>query len=455
MKILKKLSLVSLIFVMCALLGLVVYAGTSVEYSGTLSSEKLCVTGEEQEITLTVKLSSPQNFSSLDATIVLPDGWSIVSITNDELGLTADYYEPSTGKIVWFTDKEELADYENVSLIAVIKVNIPANVTADDYTITVKDIEVTSNYGQDVLEVESTEVSKLVTIAEHDWKAPSYTWGADHATCTATSVCGTDGSHVRTETVETTKEVKTPATCTVKGWHTYTADFTASWAADKQSTNVQNIDIDPDSHSWEEPTYTFSVDGKTCTAKRVCKYNSTHEETEDVNTTGVEKTPATCVAMGVTTYTANFEAAWAVDGQTKDVQDIAINADNHAYPATPSSYTDNGDGTHTANYVCGNDANHIEKKNPVSHTYDQAGDKCVCGAVKPVTTVVKGDIDLDGDVDSDDLTLLARHVGGIEVITDTAVLANANVNGDGGVDSDDLTKHARYVGGIITDWSQE
>lgn len=65
-----------------------------------------------------------------------------------------------------------------------------------------------------------------------------------------------------------------------------------------------------------------------------------------------------------------------------------------------------------------------------------------------------GDLDGDSDVDSDDLTLLARHVGRIEEVTDQALL-NADVNGDGNVDSDDLTKHARYVGRIITSWDQE
>ena len=63
-------------------------------------------------------------------------------------------------------------------------------------------------------------------------------------------------------------------------------------------------------------------------------------------------------------------------------------AKGHAYPATPSSYTDNKDGTHTANYVCGNDATHTRSDAPVEHTYNQENDtKCVCGAVKPVTNV--------------------------------------------------------------------
>ena len=75
-------------------------------------------------------------------------------------------------------------------------------------------------------------------------------------------------------------------------------------------------------------------------------------------------------------------------------------------------------------------------------------------AFASITISVPGDLNLDGKVDSDDLTMLARHVGGIEAVEDKA-LANADVNGDGKVNSDDLTKHARYVGGIITDWNQE
>lgn len=68
------------------------------------------------------------------------------------------------------------------------------------------------------------------------------------------------------------------------------------------------------------------------------------------------------------------------------------------------------------------------------------------------TAMLLGDLNLDGLVDSDDLTLLARHVGGIELLTANTALTNADVNSDGQINSDDLTIHARYVGGIIADW---
>ena len=69
-------------------------------------------------------------------------------------------------------------------------------------------------------------------------------------------------------------------------------------------------------------------------------------------------------------------------------------------------------------------------------------------------TDVRGDLDLDGDVDAQDLTILARHVAGIEQVTGQA-LSNADVDNDGDIDANDLTMHARYVAGIITDWEQE
>lgn len=62
-----------------------------------------------------------------------------------------------------------------------------------------------------------------------------------------------------------------------------------------------------------------------------------------------------------------------------------------------------------------------------------------------------GDTNLDGNVDSEDLTILARHVAGIELVTATAFV-NADVNGDGEVDAEDLTLHARYIAGIIDEW---
>ena len=84
-------------------------------------------------------------------------------------------------------------------------------------------------------------------------------------------------------------------------------------------------------------------------------------------------------------------------------------------------------------------------ENGHDHVYHD-GSCSICGSKVPV---IRGDLDRDGDVDAYDLTLLARHVGGIEILSD---LTNADVDGNGEVDAYDLTLHARYVGGIITDW---
>lgn len=76
-------------------------------------------------------------------------------------------------------------------------------------------------------------------------------------------------------------------------------------------------------HVWGAPSYTWSEDGKTCTARRVCGADDRHVEEETADVTARVTTEATCTAMGSTTYTAVFESEWA-QTQTLVKQDVAV-----------------------------------------------------------------------------------------------------------------------------------
>ena len=63
-------------------------------------------------------------------------------------------------------------------------------------------------------------------------------------------------------------------------------------------------------------------------------------------------------------------------------------------------------------------------------------------------SVLKGDVDLDGDVDTDDMTVLVRHVARIEALTEARAMVNGDVDSDGNLDTDDITKLTRFVARI-------
>lgn len=65
-----------------------------------------------------------------------------------------------------------------------------------------------------------------------------------------------------------------------------------------------------------------------------------------------------------------------------------------------------------------------------------------------VRGVVKGDVTGDGQVTSEDLTALARHIAKIELLPEE-MLKSADVDGSGDVNSEDLTVLARYIAKII------
>jgi hypothetical protein len=64
-------------------------------------------------------------------------------------------------------------------------------------------------------------------------------------------------------------------------------------------------------------------------------------------------------------------------------------------------------------------------------------------------TLMLGDVNLDGIVDANDLTALARHVAEIDFLSVNQALLNGDVTRDGVVDAEDLTMLARYVAEII------
>ena len=61
---------------------------------------------------------------------------------------------------------------------------------------------------------------------------------------------------------------------------------------------------------------------------------------------------------------------------------------------------------------------------------------------------MRGDIDGDGLITENDVTILSRHVSKISVITDVTGLSVADINNDGYINADDHTLLARVISGI-------
>lgn len=184
-----------------------------------------------------------------------------------------------------------------------------------------------------------TEIAKdswIISAINHDWNDAVYTWSEDGSTCTAARTCKHDSTHTETATATVTGAQTKAPTCTEKGETTYTATFEADWAVTQTKVLA---DIPAIGHSYGEPEWSWSEDGKTCTVTFTCKNDAAHKETPKVTVTSKVKTPATCTEKGVTTYTASLEFNGHTTYKTaKDVTDI---------PATGHSY-DNGKCT-----VCG------------------------------------------------------------------------------------------------------
>ena len=212
----------------------------------------------------------------------------------------------------------------------------------------------------------------------HDWNAPTYEWKeiSGGYECTAKRVCKHDPNHVETDKATVTYAEITPATCLVNGEGRYTARFNAAWA----ETQTKDIVLNAFGHDWNAPTYDWkeAQDGYECTAKRVCKHDASHVETDKATVTYAEITPATCLVNGEGKYTAKFGAAWA-EAQTKDV---VLNAFGHDWNAPTYEWKEISGGYEcTAKRVCKHDASHVET-DKATVTYAE---------ITPATCLVNGE----------------------------------------------------------------
>lgn len=95
-----------------------------------------------------------------------------------------------------------------------------------------------------VCRAELSRETKTLEALGHDWGAPEYVWADEYSTVTASRTCKHDGSHVETETVDTTAEVTKGATFDAEGEITYTAIF-ENGAFETQIKVVATPKLDP------------------------------------------------------------------------------------------------------------------------------------------------------------------------------------------------------------------
>ena len=188
----------------------------------------------------------------------------------------------------------------------------------------------------------------------HSFADASYDWQYDAANmvwiCTAKHVCSTDNSHVETATANVSSEVKQAATCETKGWTTYTATFTETWA----ETQTQDVeDIAALGHAYGETTYEWSNGNGNCTAKRECsRTDCNYYETTEATVTSVVKTEANCTDEGLKIFTATFVVAWATE-QTTTSDIPAKGHTEEKIPAVSATCTETGLTEGTKCSVCG------------------------------------------------------------------------------------------------------
>jgi len=160
-----------------------------------------------------------------------------------------------------------------------------------------------------------TYFDNYVSALGHYYGNITYDWSDDYSSVTAKRVCIHDSNHIEEETVATTENIISNATCTSSGYVQYTSDVFINSAFVVRTIYVYT---DPTGHNYGEATYEWSSDNSQLTASIYC-FNGSHTDTETVTTTYQVLVYETCLTDGLGKYTSNSFRNEAFSVQQKEV----------------------------------------------------------------------------------------------------------------------------------------
>ena len=144
---------------------------------------------------------------------------------------------------------------------------------------------------------------------------------------------------------------------TTLAMNNYQYQCVVSNSAGSVTSDVATLTVKEHVHTWGNPIWNWSEDGKTCTVTFTCEKDENHKENPVVTVTSAIKSPATCTEKGVTTYTATVEFDGKTYTDTKEVADIP--ATGHSYGKPVWNWSEDGK-TCTVTFTCEKDETHKE-----------------------------------------------------------------------------------------------
>lgn len=140
-------------------------AADEVGITAVLDNAKITKSDAAQTVTLTIAPQSTVTACAVGMQVIVPDGWSIASITNDDpnMQITSGDVNLNNGKIVWAT--ADMTD-TTISRFAIYTITVPAGTEAGDYELKVIGVDVTKNYSTEWVMTDATTASATLTIED-------------------------------------------------------------------------------------------------------------------------------------------------------------------------------------------------------------------------------------------------------------------------------------------------